>query len=170
MLPDVSSPLWIICEDGAEYFERFSRFLDGEFRFLPAGDAASLVLLVELGAQEALAASIAGREGSASGDVAGVILDLDFRRTAAERLVDEQGRTHAAVAEETRQRLSQAQGILILRLLRARGFGVPVLLFADLDEDQAAYLERTLAPVAIVPSHEGLLQTAARMRKAGEGR
>jgi hypothetical protein len=162
MLPDVKSagapppagPLWIVCEDGSEYFERFSRFLDGEFRFLPAGDAASLLRLVEVGAAE--------------GGVAGVILDLDFRRTPAERLVDEQGRTHAAVAEETRRRIAQAQGILILRLLRARGFDVPVLLFADLDDaEQAAYLERTLGPVEIVPGHEGLVQTAARMRAVG---
>jgi hypothetical protein len=41
-----------------------------------------------------------------------------------------------------------------------------VILFADFeDADQAAYLETTLAPLSIAPSHEGLLETAARMQR-----
>ena len=33
MLPDLknAAPIWVICEDGAEYYERFSRFLEAEF-------------------------------------------------------------------------------------------------------------------------------------------
>jgi aminoglycoside/choline kinase family phosphotransferase len=91
-------------------------------------------------------------------------LDLDFRHTPADRLVDERGRTHADLAQEERRRLAATQGILILRLLRSRGFDVPVILCADLDADQAAYLEGTLGPLQIAPSLEGLARTADRMR------
>ena len=134
----------MVCEDGSEYLERFTRFLDEEFEFTPAGDAAALV------------GAIAGATG--------VILDLDFRRTPPERLVDESGATSGQLAEPERRRLSESQGILILRALRSRKLAVPVLLCADLDEDQVAWLERELAPLEVVPSHEGLLETAARMR------
>ena len=151
MLPrvtgEVQGPLWIICEDGREYIDRFARFLDGEFRFAHATDAAALDALL------------------ASGDAAGIILDLDFRRTPGELLVDEAGLTHDAPADALRRRLAETQGLLILRRLRARGVTLRVLLFADLaDASQAAWLEETLAPLAIVPGREGLAQTAARMR------
>jgi len=138
-------PLWIVCEDGTEYLMRFERFLADRFRFAHALDGLSLLDAL---AQEA----------------SGVILDLDFRRTPRERLVDEEGRFGNALSEEKRRQLAGQQGILILRLLRARSFRIPVLLYADLDDaDQAAYLERTLMPMSIVPSHEGLLRTVARM-------
>lgn len=141
-------PLWVVCEDGTEYLERFGRFLGGEFRFVQAADAAAL-----LGAL-------------AGGEAAGVILDRDFRRAPRERLVDENGRTDAQLSEAGRRRLSADQGIFILRLLRARGIAVPALLCADIeDAGQAAYLERTLAPLQIVPSSEGLRTTAARLRQ-----
>ncbi len=148
MLPDLkpARPVWIVCEDGTEYLERFVRFLDDRFRFVHALDGPALLAALAGGAR-------------------GVILDLDFRRTPRERLVDEQGRSGLALGEEQRRRLAGQQGILILRLLRARGFTLPVLLCADLDDAaQAAYLERTLAPLTIVPSHEGLRETAARMQ------
>ena len=153
MLSDVSPPdrpLWIVCEDGTEYLERFSRFLDGEFRFVAAADAGALVALLD---------------GDETRAAAGVILDLDFRRTASERLIDETGVTQTALSDDRRRRLAATQGILILRHLRARDHALPVLLCADLDDaGQASYLEETLAPLSIVPSHEGLVQTAARMR------
>jgi hypothetical protein len=155
MLPGVSAgpARWIVCEDGREYLERFVRFLGGEFEFAHALDGEALL--------ERLA------EGPA-----GVILDLDFRRTPPERLVDEAGRsggqTGAAVPEGRRRALSESQGVLILRLLRARGHGAPVILFADFDDPgQAAFLEETLGPLSIAPSHEGILDTAERMRRAG---
>ena len=138
---------WIICEDGSEYFERFARFLDGEFEFVAAPDAASLLAAL----------------GTAA---SGVILDLDFRRTPPESLIDEQGASPPPPGEATRRRLAETQGLLILRLLRAAGDATPVLLFADLDDaERATYLERSFAPVEIVPSNEGLLQTAERMRR-----
>lgn len=141
-------PLWIVCEDGTEYLERFARFLGGEFRFAAAADAGALI------------------EALAGGEVTGVILDRDFRRAPRERLVDENGRTDAQLPEAGRRRLSADQGIFILRHLRAKGIAVPALLCADIeDAGQAAYLERTLAPLQIVPSHEGLRATAARMRQ-----
>lgn len=142
-------PLWIVCEDGSEYLERFRRFLDGEFDFAAAGDG-----------EAALAAL-----SSSSPRATGVILDLDFRRTRLERLVDEQGERRATLPEAERRRLAESQGILILRLLRQRGCVAPALLCADLDDaSQVEYLERALAPLSIVPSHEGLREIAARMR------
>ena len=140
-------PLWIVCEDGSEYIERYARFLDGEFAFAAAGDAAEVM-------------SVAGERKPG-----GVILDLDFRRTPPERLVDEEGRTRDALPEAERRRLAASQGLLILRALRARGLATPVILCADLDDaEQIAWLTETYAPLAIVPSHEGLVETAARMR------
>jgi len=148
MLPGLK-PVWIICEDGTEYLDRFERFLGSRFHFVPALDGAALLAALAQTAR-------------------GVILDLDFRRTPSDRLVDEYGRTGLAAPQEQRRQLASQQGILLLRLLRARGFATPVLLYADLDDaDQGAYLERTLAPLSIVPSHEGLLETAARMEAIG---
>lgn len=146
MLPGLR-PLWLVCEDGTEYVDRFGRFLDAEFDFVRVADGLELA------------------ERLAAGEVAGVILDLDFRRTPPERLVDDQGATQAALPDELRRQLAAAQGILILRLVRGRGFTVPVLLFADLeDAGQTEYLESTLGPLAVVPGHEGLMQTAERLR------
>src|SRR5205085_8121535 len=73
-------PLFVICEDGTEYLDRFERFLGSEFRFLRTSSYATLV--------------------SALGDgaAAGVVLDLDFRRTPRNELVDEGGGTLAAAA------------------------------------------------------------------------
>lgn len=143
MLPGVK-PRWVVCEDGTEYHERFVRFLGGEFEFVPASDAEAL--------------------WAAAGEADGVILDLDFRLTPAERLIDERGDVGNAGSEDARRRLSAAQGILILRALRARGHRLRVLLCADLDDEQAAFLVASLAPLQIVPSREGLAQTAERMR------
>ena len=139
-------PLWIVCEDGTEYLERFARFLGGEFRFALAQDAGALLAVAE------------GADG--------LILDLDFRLTPPHRLVDEQGVAHDVGPEEVRRRLAATQGILLLRLLRARGVSVRVLLCADLEAEQASYLVQSLGPLEIVPSHEGLARTAERMRPA----
>jgi hypothetical protein len=151
MLPGVR-PLWLICEDGTEYLERFARFLGDRFQFAHAQDGPALLLALQ------------------AGPAAGVILDLDFGRTPREHLIDEEGLAGAAHGEAERRRLSASQGILILRLLRAAGHQVPVLLFADLeDPGQADYLTQTLAPLVIVPGHEGLLATAARMEALSAG-
>jgi hypothetical protein len=151
--PADSSQLWIVCEDGLEYLDRFQRFLGGEFRFAGAADGPALLEAVE----------VAG-----AGNAAGVILDLDFARTPADRLVDEQGACRPDLPEQERRRLAEVQGILILRLVRARGIGLPALLFADLDDaGQVEFLERTLGPLTVVPGHEGLVQTAERLRRGG---
>jgi hypothetical protein len=153
MLPgDLSAaaarPVWLVCEDGAEYVTRFERFLGGEFRFVRVPDAAALL--------------------AATAGAVGVVLDLDFRRTPPERLVDEDGAVHATLEAEERRRLSETQGILILRALRARGRRLPALLCADLDDPaQVRFLEATLAPLSVVPSNESLATLAARLRRAG---
>jgi hypothetical protein len=138
-----AKPTFVVCEDGREYIERFQRFLGDGFTFVPAGDFAA-----------ALAASAAG--------AAGLLLDLDFRRTPPERLVGEAGRPFEGADEGTRRRLSESQGIYVLRALRARGVTLPAVLFADLpDDQQAKFLERTLAPLVVAPSHTGLGEISA---------
>jgi hypothetical protein len=134
----------VVCEDGTDYTERFTRFLGREFRFVRAGHL-----------DEARAACAAG--------VIGLLLDLDFRRTAREYLVDETGQP-ARAADAAR--LVAAQGIFLLQALRAGGISLPALLFADLDDPaQREFLTRRLAPLEVVPSSEGLPATAARLRR-----
>ncbi|HET6148652.1 MAG TPA: hypothetical protein VFH68_14045 [Polyangia bacterium] len=156
MLSGVSAarPCFVVCEDGSEYLDRFRRFLDDAFRFAAAGDYAS-----------ALAAAGAGQ-------ARGLLLDLDFRRTPPDRLVDEAGPAPPGLDPGSRQRLAETQGILILRQLRARGVTLPALLFADLDDtEQTKFLERTLAPLTIVSSRAGIVEVAGLMRAAlGGGR
>jgi len=140
-------PLFLVCEDGDEYTQRFERFLGREFRFRRVRDG-----------REAEAAARSER-------AAGLLLDLDFRRLSPDRLVGETGLSSRVPSAEEGARWSAAQGILILQYLRAQGIGLPALLFADLDDgEQAAFLEQTLAPLSIVSSREGLAQLAARLR------
>jgi hypothetical protein len=130
---------FVVCEDGAEYTERFRRFLGGQFAFARAGHFAEALALAP--------------------GAAGVLLDLDFRRTAPALLVDERGGAGAGA-------LAEVQGILILRALRSRGVKLPALLFADLDDRaRAARLEGELAPLAIVPSSAGLPRIAQLLRE-----
>ena len=130
---------FIVCEDGAEYTDRFRRFLGARFAFARAGHFADALSLAP--------------------GACGVLLDLDFRRTASALLVDERGdRADASAAE--------VQGILILRALRAHGVRLPALLFADLDDAaRAARLEAVLAPLRVVPSSAGLAQIAQLLRE-----
>jgi hypothetical protein len=144
-------PRFVVCEDGTEYLDRFRRFLGGELDFVAAPDFAA-----------ALAAALAAAPAADA-----LLLDLDFRRTPEDRLVDENGPAPAALDAGSRRRLAETQGILILRLLRARGVTLPALLFADVDDaEQARFLGRTLAPLTIVPSRAGIVEVAALMRAA----
>jgi hypothetical protein len=135
----------VVCEDGDEYLQRFRRFLGEAFEFLPARDFAE-------------AARVAARAD-------GLLLDLDFRRTPADRLVDERGPTPTPLDAGTRARLAETQGILILRRLRAGGVALPAVLFADLEESQRAFLERTLAPLSVAGSRLGIAEIAALLRE-----
>lgn len=141
------TPLWIVCEDGNEYHARFTRFLSDQFAFARADCAAALIALARQGA-------------------AGAIVDLDFRRTPDERLVDQNGALPAApLSESERQQLARDQGIFVIRALRNAGLGLPAILCADLDDaDQVAALTSALAPLVVVGSSEGLPQLAVRMR------
>ncbi len=148
MLPAVSRrPTFVVCEDGAEYIERFRRFLGDDFTFVAAQD---------------LAAAHAALDTDERGHVPdGLLLDLDFRRTPLERLVDERGRGLTLPDEGTRRRVTESQGIFILRALRASGVTLPAVLFADLaDAEQAGFLERTLAPLIVASSRTGLGEVA----------
>jgi len=150
MLPAVSRARFVVCEDGSEYIDRFRRFLGEAFEFVAAND---------LAAAEAAATTAHG-----------LLFDLDFRRTPSDRLVDERGATVVAPDEGTRRRLVESQGILILRALRARGVGLPAMLFADLDDaTQAGFLERTLAPLVVAPSSMGLGEIAAWLGRPSGG-
>jgi hypothetical protein len=138
---------FVVCEDGDEYLERFRRFLGEAFEFLPARDFA--------------AAATAAPEAD------GILLDLDFRRTPAERLVDERGPAPMPLDAGTRARLAETQGILILRRLRAGGIILPAVLFADLDHAQRAFLEQTLAPLTVAGSRLGIAEIATLLREIG---
>jgi hypothetical protein len=141
----VTLPLLVVCEDGTDYTNRFSRFLGGEFNFVRAGHLAEarVVCLNNNGARA-------------------LLMDLDFRRTPCEHLIDETG---APAAPPEAPRVAAMQGILILRALRAAGNALPALLFADLPDDaQRDFLARNLAPLIVVPSGEGLPTIAARLR------
>jgi hypothetical protein len=106
-----------------------------------------------------------------AGDVSGLLLDLDFRRTPPELLLGESGVPDHAPTPDQRARWSASQGILILQYLRDRGIRLPALLFADLDDrEQIDYLESSLAPLAIVSSREGLAQLATRLQALTEAR
>jgi len=145
-------PLFIVCEDGDEYTQRFARFLGREFRFLRVPDGRK--------------AEAAARKQPA----VGLLVDLDFRRLASADLLGDAGVPARPPSSEERARWSAAQGILILQYLRGRGIRLPALLFADFDDrEQAAYLEGTLAPLVVVASREGLAQTAARLRALAGG-
>ena len=140
------APCFVVCEDGQEYTDRFTRMLGGSFRFVRAGCFAE--------AKTALAA----------GPVAALLLDLDFRRTPADQLVDEAGQTGPGRGAGERQRLATVQGLLVLRALRTQGLATPALLFADLDDaGQVAHLESTLAPVEVLSSSTGLDVIARRL-------
>ncbi len=81
------------------------------------------------------------------------------------RLIDEQGRSAAALDAGSRARLAETQGILILRRLRADGVTAPAILFADIDDDkQAQFLRRTLAPLVLATSRLGVREIAELLR------
>jgi hypothetical protein len=141
-----AAPRFIVCEDGHEYLDRFTRFLGDDFAFIHTLDFASAL--------------------AAAGEADGLLLDLDFRRTPRERLVDEQGPVPPNVDDDRRRRLAETQGILILRQLRAAGVALPAILFADLDDDgRRDFLERTLAPMTVASSQLGIREIGALLRR-----
>jgi hypothetical protein len=145
--PTLPRTRFVVCEDGDEYLQRFRRFLGETFDFQSAHDFA--------GAR------------AAADRADGLLLDLDFRRTPPDRLVDERGPAPAPLDAGTRARLTESQGILILRRLRAAGVALPAVLFADLDDGQRAFLERTLAPLTVAGSRLGIAEIATLLRGIG---
>lgn len=140
---DPDRPRVLVCEDGDEYTERFTRLLGRRFAFTRAGSFAD------------------ARRELAGAPFHALVLDLDFRRTPPALLLGEAGRpgevddVHAAAS---------AQGILLLRALRAGGVRTPALLCADLDDPaRERLLCAELAPLQLVPSAEGLQEVAARL-------
>ncbi|MBI5478016.1 MAG: hypothetical protein HY906_04125 [Deltaproteobacteria bacterium] len=169
----MSNPRWLVCEDGTEYTDRLQRFLGAEFRFERVTDAAALLAAVAPPAGAAGPAATAAGPAATAADpattaadpAAGVIMDLDFRRTPDDLLVDENGGSGRPLAPEERSRLTESQGIFVLRALRRAGCRLPVILCADLEDPaQVAFLERTLGPLAVAPSSESITALARRMR------
>ena len=144
MSPARAHRRFVVCEDGTEYIDRFRKFLGEAFDFVAASDHASA------------RAAVTGTDG--------LLLDLDFRRTPPARLIDEQGRATGALDAGSRARLAETQGILILRRLRAEGVTAPAILFADIDDEQAQFLRRTLAPLVIASSRLGVREIADLLR------
>jgi len=141
----MTRPLVIVCEDGHEYLQRFSRFLGEELELVRVDDLASC-------------------QAACARAPLALLFDLDFSRLAPEKLIDEAGVAGARPRDESR-RLAQMQGVLILRALRAAAVTAPALLFADLDDPgRVKFLEQSLAPLSVVPSSEGMGAIAARLR------
>jgi hypothetical protein len=136
---------WVICEDGTEYSDRFGRFLP-EFSYTRTTCARELFATRIL-------------EGAT-----GILLDLDFRRSAAGELIDENGLTSLNRTPAEAARLAREQGILMLRQLRLRGYTTPVLLFADLDSpERTQFLESQFGPLHVVASSDAIGELALRM-------
>jgi len=149
---------FLVVEDGDEYIRRFERFLGARFAFVRAG------CFREVGHCLAQTPSCAG-----------LLLDLDFRRTPPAELVDEAGRLLGAGALPTEAGTGSAlhgvQGILILRALRQHGVCLPAWLFADLpDGEQVTFLETSLAPLRVLSSAVGLPGLAALLTAASPTR
>ncbi|HEX3695244.1 MAG TPA: hypothetical protein VH374_07635 [Polyangia bacterium] len=142
---------FLVVEDGREYTERFARLLGARFRFTRAGSAEEAAAL-------------------ACGGAVGLLLDLDFGRTAPDQLIDDNGRAAGAHPDGERRRLAAVQGILILRALRRAGVTLPALLFADLDDaEQIAFLQSDLHPLRVVASSAGLQEIARLLDRLAAG-
>jgi hypothetical protein len=130
---------FLIIEDGHEYSNRFGRFLSSEFEFVRA--------------------SCFNQAVESWRGCAGLLLDLDFRRTPPPLLVDAAG---APAAHGT----ADVQGILILSALRKRGCTLPALLFADFDDnDREVQLEKELSPLGVIESSTALPIIALLLRQ-----
>ena len=129
----------MVCEDGHEYTERFERMLGAHFHFVRAGHFAE--------ARSALAQPVAG-----------LLLDLDFRRTPAAHLVDEAGQEHAgagrrgAPAPGRRAGIARAAGAAVSRRERPRRCCSPIWTTPG----QVEHLQATLAPMRVLSSRIGL--------------
>lgn len=134
-------PHFVVIEDGHEYTERFSRLLGDRFVFTRAAGFGPARGLAE--------------------PVTAWLLDLDFRRLPREALVDETGRPSPTGVDA-----AAAQGIYILRALRAHGDMRPALLFADLDDaEQERWLATVAAPVEVVPSRASIVDIGERLAR-----
>ncbi len=139
-------PRLLMCEDGNEYLERFERFLGAQFEFIQSRDFGMLLAQLER-----------------CQPVAGILLDLDFRRAEESRLVDDEGQPISRLSKEERTRLVGNQGIAILASLRQKGWRTTVLLFADIEEPrQREYLTTKFAPLELIASHVGLSELQRR--------
>jgi len=142
---------FLLCEDGREYLERFERFLGERFDFIQSRDYATLLTHLEQ-----------------YQPIAGVLLDLDFRRTETSRLVDVGGRPVSHLGREDLSRLVANQGIAILANLRREGWRTAVFLFADIaDLQQREYLVERYPPVELIDSHVGLNELQLRFEALG---
>jgi hypothetical protein len=133
-------PRFLVCEDGDEYVRRFVRFLASRFEFVATGSHRELS--AQLGS---------------SRPVAGILLDLDFRRTPLSDLVDERGQALTSAMSQVQRGLAAQQGICILTALRHEGCVTPAILFADIESPaRAEYLVKRLGPLEVVASSVGL--------------
>ncbi len=144
-LTNIVRPRILIVEDGHEYIDRFNRFWGTAYDFVRAS-------------------YLAEAEGHLDPAPMALLLDLDFRRTAAKFLVDEQGLTAPDRSPAENARLMPDQGVLILMALRKRGVCTPAILFADFnDPARDGFLCRQLAPLWVIPSHVGMSEIGDRL-------
>ncbi|MBN1606832.1 MAG: hypothetical protein JW940_09365 [Polyangiaceae bacterium] len=154
LAPDPVRPRFVVCEDGDEYIQRFVRFLASRFEFVATRSHHEL----------------SDRLGS-SQPVAGILLDLDFRRTPLADLIDEKGQALACAASQVQHNLIAQQGICILAALRREGCPTPAILFADLESPaQNDYLTGRLGPLEVVPSSVGLGELSTKLAELAQRR
>lgn len=127
-------PLVLVIEDGHEYTENLTRFLDGELAFERAGDGA--MALARL----------------ASGGVDAVFLDMRFDRIPQAALLGDAQPLLARFGDEERawRFLADNQGSYVLAALRDAGHAVPVVMSYDFDGEPRRFknLESRYAPLA----------------------
>jgi hypothetical protein len=138
--PNSTLPRFLVCEDGDEYIQRFVRFLASRFDFVASQSHRQLT-----------------EQLVSSRPVAGILLDLDFRRAPRSELIDERGQALASAASQVQHDLAAQQGICILAAVRREGCVTPAILFADIENPaQTDYLVRRLGPLEVVSSSVGL--------------
>ncbi len=127
-------PLVLVVEDGHEYTENLTRFLDGELSFERAGDAAAALARL------------------ASGGVDAVFLDMRFDRIPRHDLIGDAAALVARFGDDERawRFLADNQGSYVLAALREAGHELPVVMSYDFDGEPRRFknLEARYAPLA----------------------
>ena len=127
-------PLVLVVEDGHEYTENLTRFLDGELSFERAGDGAAALARLAAGGVDAL------------------FLDMRFDRIPPEDLLGDVQALIGRFGDEDRawRFLADNQGSYVLAALRDAVHGLPVVMSYVFDGEPRRFknLEARYAPLS----------------------